>query len=76
MAIVSKTVEQAGKTFIVTTSSLGNYIINENGEKYEEAWDLPDVVHTYTETDEPVNMDDDMEAIYAEAGRIMLGVGE
>ena len=74
MAIIQETRSLDGRAFIVTYSSTGYMIENEDGNRYEEAWDLPTVQHTYTETDEPISGDEPTEADYAEAARIMLGV--
>lgn len=64
-----------GREFRVTMSDAGFMIENEVGELYAEAWDLPTVSHTYTETNVPIDDgEDDEEAELAEAGRIMLGV--
>ena len=42
-----------GRTFIVTTSDSG-YMIERDGYKYSEAWDLDGSGRTYTETDERI----------------------
>ena len=49
-------------------------MIEREGVLYESAVD-PKVEHrVYTETDIPVDRDEETEAEYAEAGRILLGV--
>ena len=76
MAIV-QTIETLpdGRDFRVTVSDAGFMIENEAGELYAEAWDLPTVSHTYSETNVPVDDgEDDEEAELVEAARIMLGV--
>lgn len=66
-----------GREFVVHRSDAYMMIENEKGERYSEAWDIPEANHTYTETDEPINSGEDeeldIEAQYAEAGRIVLG---
>lgn len=78
MAIVQQEMTIDTGTFIVTTSSAGMLIENESGERYEEAWDLPSVHHTYTETDVPIENEEfeNEDAEYAAAGRLMFGAGE
>ena len=51
--IVTRTETLNGRTFIVTTSDSG-YMIERDGCKYSEAWDLKGSGRTYTETDERI----------------------
>lgn len=78
MSIIQETRTLNGGTFIVTYSNAGMMIENEDGIRYSEAWDLPTVQHTYHETDEPIDGDEEYteDDEYAAAGRIMLGLGE
>lgn len=55
-------------------SSVGNYI-ERDGAMYEEAYDPINSGRVYTETDTPIEHEEqDEEAAYAEAGRILMGV--
>ena len=73
--IIETTETLDGRTFRVTRSDAGFMIENEAGERYSEAWDLPTVSHTYTETTEPIEPVDpeDEAAQYEAAGRLLLG---
>ena len=66
--IVTKTVKIRGKTFIRNVSDAGFYIKKDGtDEVYSEAVDLPDAGYTYSETDIPIEEDEEeAEAIRAE----------
>lgn len=49
--IVAKIVTINGKTYIRTYSDAGRYLIREDGVVYEEAVDVENSGHTYTEGD-------------------------
>ena len=49
--IVKEYLEIGGKQFVKTYSDKGNFIENEEGVRYGEAFDLATVSHVYTETD-------------------------
>lgn len=52
--LITKEIEINGQKLRKTYSSKGFYIIqNETGNKYAQAVDVLDAVYTYTETDEP-----------------------
>lgn len=52
--LITKEIEINGQKLRKTYSSQGFYIIqNETGNKYSQAVDVLDAVYTYTETDEP-----------------------
>lgn len=71
--------EIIGENLIRTYSDKGVYIHGGSPEgDYAEAVDLASLGRTYTETDiliEP-NEDDLIDAAYAQAGRILMGVNE
>lgn len=46
----------------------------ETGNEYDDAWDIVPCPYTYEETDKPIEQDE--EADFSEAGRILLGVEE
>lgn len=49
--IITKDIIINGKHFILNYSSIGEYI-ERDGEKYEQAIDLPEMGHVYFETGE------------------------
>ena len=65
--IVTETVKIRGNSFIRNYSDKGVYI-KKNGtdEVYSEAVDLPDIGYTYSETDIPIETDNEAEQIRAE----------
>lgn len=65
------------REFTRTYSDAGRYVVRD-GVAYSEACDPAEFGHTYTEGDLiPVDeRNQDEEADYAEAGRILLGVNE
>lgn len=71
--IITETITINGKEFVKTSSSLGMKIERE-GTIYDEAIDLPQMNHTYTETDEPVIKDEDEEKADMRRALNMLGV--
>lgn len=56
---------------IRTYSDAGFKILQETGAKYDEAIDIANTTHTYTETDEPVDSEEltDTEALNIIMGR-------
>ena len=51
--------------------------IERDGVRYSEAYDPADAGRVYTETDEPIQPDEEpTEEDYAEVGKILLGVEE
>ena len=61
------------QTFDYTYSDAGFYI-ERDGAVYEEAYDPENSGRVYAETDTPIPHEEDEEAAYAEAGRILMGV--
>ena len=71
MAIKQETQTYDGVAYLYTYSDAGMLIRQtETGQIYQDALDITPCPYTYTETDQPVDVDDD---IYAEAGHILLG---
>lgn len=58
--IVKESMEISGRAFVKTYSDAGFYI-ERDGEKYSEAIDPADIPREYTETDEPVEDDEQAE---------------
>ena len=64
----------SGTDFIYTYSDAGFKIKNQNGEIYDEAYDLVEMPRTYTETDIPIKPEEEktpeelLEIITGEAG--------
>lgn len=62
--------------YLFTRSDAGFMVLQtDTGIKYAEAWDPADnpLGHTYEETDEPIPQETNETALYARAGRILLG---
>lgn len=72
MLVIERT-EIDGRFFTYTYSSIGMKI-ERDGILYDEAYDPEEFHRTYTETDTPIEHDEDEDAAYAEAGRILMGV--
>lgn len=64
-----------GISFVRTYSDTGHRV-ERDGVAYDEAIDPADTGRTYTESSEMVGADEESDADYAEAGRIMMGVSE
>lgn len=74
MAIKQETITEAGTDYLYTYSDAGMLIEqNETGQVYQDAMDLVPCAYTYTETEIPIEQEDE-DALYAAAGRLMLGV--
>lgn len=62
--LITETVIISNKEFIHNYSDSGYYIVREDGQMFEDAMDLPESGHTYTETDkiipEPIEDDTDI----------------
>lgn len=54
--LVKENIEIGGRAFVKTYSDAGFYI-ERDGVRYSEAIDPADIPRTYTETDEPVDID-------------------
>lgn len=54
--LVKENIEIGGRAFVKTYSDAGFYI-EHDGVRYSEAIDPADIPRTYTETDEPVDID-------------------
>ena len=71
MALIQDIETHGERQFTHTYSDAGMLIKqNETGVLYDDALDLVPCPYTYTETDQPADVDSD---IYAEAGHILLG---
>ena len=78
--VVRETRELNGRMFDYTYSDRG-MMIERNGARYSEAYDLQGSGREYIETDIPIEIPEEAEpenldAQYAEAGRILMGVSE
>lgn len=74
--IVKETRELNGRMFDYTYSDIG-MMIERDGALYSEAYDPQGSGREYIETDEPVKREEEnLDAQYAEAGRILMGVSE
>lgn len=71
--LVTETRTIKDREFTYNYSDAGFYI-ERDGAMYEEAYDPIDSGRVYTETDTPIEHDEDEDAAYAEAGRILMGV--
>ena len=58
--IITETLTIGGKDFTKKYSDKNVYIENESGQRYAEAIDLVDYPHTYTETDIPIEREEDL----------------
>lgn len=73
--LVTETRTINDKQFTYNYSDSGFYI-ERDGIMYAEAYDPIDSGRVYTETDTPIEPAEDIEAEYAEAGKILMGVNE
>ena len=73
--IKTETMTINGISFVRTYSDTGHRV-ERDGVAYDEAIDPADTGRTYTESSEMVGADEESDADYAEAGRIMMGVSE
>lgn len=73
--LITETVTIDEREYIHNYSDVGNYI--ERDEiLYDKAYDPPEAGYIYTESDTPIEPVEDIEAEYAEAGKILMGVNE
>ena len=73
--LVTETRTINDKQFTYNYSDSGFYI-ERDGILYAEAYDPINSGRVYTETDTPIEPAEDIEAEYAEAGKILMGVNE
>ena len=73
--LVTETRKIDDKEYTYNYSDSGFYI-ERDGIMYAEAYDPINSGRVYTETDTPIEPAEDIEAEYAEAGRILMGVNE
>ena len=73
--LVTETRKIDDKEYTYNYSDSGFYI-ERDGVMYEEAYDPINSGRVYTETDTPIEPAEDIEAEYAEAGKILMGVNE
>lgn len=73
--LVTETRTIKDREFTYNYSDAGFYI-ERDGAMYEDAYDPIDSGRVYSETDTPIPHEEDEEAAYAEAGRILMGVNE
>lgn len=74
--IVTETRVLNGRTFDYTYSDRG-MMIERDGAQYSEAYDPQGSGRVYIETDVPIEHEEEpLDAQYAEAGRILMGVNE
>ena len=74
--IVRETRVLNGRTFDYTYSDSG-MMIERDGVQYSEAYDPQGSGRVYIETDVPIEREEEpLDAQYAEAGRILMGVNE
>ena len=73
--LVTETRTINDRQFTYNYSDAGFYI-ERDGAMYAEAYDPINSGRVYTETDTPIEPAEDIEAEYAEAGKILMGVNE
>lgn len=56
--IIKENIEISGRAFVKQYSD-GGFYIERDGAKYSEAIDPEDIVREYTETDEPIESDEE-----------------
>lgn len=73
--IVTERITIKGQEYLHNYSDAG-YMVERDGVMYSDAVDPINSGRVYTETDTPIEPVEDIEAEYAEAGKILMGVNE
>lgn len=73
--LVTERITINGQEYLHNYSDAG-YMVERDGVMYSDAIDPINSGRVYTETDTPIEPAEDIDAEYAEAGRILMGVNE